>query len=246
MPPSELARFFERMQPFLERKHSVESLVGALGPSPSGNARLALYPEFIRRQKRNILDSFFSATRAACDAARPGLWNTLAESFVQETAPTHWEPNHYAEVFLKFLTKRQSEDPSMRAYFVELAEYAWTRFAAMIARHPEGLDPGVDTAIFVRQYSIDVESYSHAAEASPPVTSGTGVSEPIEIPCTLLICRSRISHRLTIVRPSLAALIALRKREVPEGMLTLPAGLTPEAIDAEDAALVVLGALAAR
>jgi hypothetical protein len=243
MPLSDLAHFFESMQPFLERKHSVETLVSALGPSPSGNARLALYPEFIRRQKRNVLDSFFRATRAACDAASPGLWHTLAEVFVRETPPTHWEPNHYAELFLNFMIKRQSEDPSVKPCFVELAEYAWTRFAAMIAKHPEGLDPGVDTAIFVRQYGFDVERYSQAAEESASVLS---VSEPAQSPCTLLICRSRISQRLSIVRPSLAALIALRKREVPDATLTLPAGLTPEAIEAEDAALVLLGVVAAR
>jgi hypothetical protein len=237
-----LDRFFEAMLPFLERRASVEETVRVLGPSPSGNGRLALYPELVRRQKRSLLDHFFAAVRAACEAHEPGLWERLAEEYVRELAPRHWEPNHYAEPMLAFLAARQERSGALPPAAFELADFAWVRFSAMIAAHPEGADPAIGRALFVRHYDHDVATYALAVESGAPRPA----PGPERVATTLLVCRSRRSGRLEIVRPSLAGLVALRRREAPDEPPRRPRGLTEDDVAREDAALVELGALADR
>lgn len=235
-----LETFFEAIWPFMQRRAGVGETVAALGPSPSGNARLALYPELVRRQQRGVLDRFFASVRAACEAYQPKLWDRLVEAFILETAPRHWEPNRYAEPFPAFLEARRKLEPSLPPVLLELADFAWIRFSAMIAEHSGGSDPELGRAVFVRHYTHEIPKYALAVEDGSSKLDGS----PERSPCTVLVCRSRHTARLEIVRPSLVALIALRRREMPNGPLQLPDRLTEVEVDREDAALVELGVLA--
>ncbi len=236
-----LETFFGAMGPFLEGRASVADVAKKLGQSPSGERRLALYPELIRRQKRGVLDHFFASARAACDGHEARLWERLAEQYIYEVSPTHWEPNRYAKPMLAFLETRQAAESSIPPVVVELADFAWVRFAAMVAEHPTNADLGMDRALFVRHYAHEVANYTSAVENG---TSAKGAF-PEATPSTLVVCRSRRTHRLEIVRPSLGALVALRRREVPDEPVRLPKGLTEADVDHEDATLVELGVVAA-
>jgi hypothetical protein len=237
-----LETFFESMLPFLEGRVGVAQTVRALGPSPSGNARLALYPKLIRRQKRSVLDGFFASARAACDALAPRLWDRLIDQFIDQVAPAHWEPNHYAQQLLVFFTEKQGLTASVPPVVLELGDFAWIRFSAMIAELPQGTDLSIGRALFVRYYANEVAKFALAVEDG----SAQRGALPEASACTLLVCRSRHNNRLEIVRPSLGALMALRRREAPTEPLRLPHGLLETDVDREDAALVTLGVLAPR
>jgi len=238
-----LAVFFEHMKPFLERRVGVEETVRLLGPSASGDARLALYPELVRRQKRGILDHFFASARAVCVAHHPQLWDNLAEAYILEVAPDHWEPNHYAKRMYSFLEARQQTKTPVPAAVLELVDFAWIRYAAMLAAHPTGFaasGSALGQALFVRSYSHEIPNFALAVEGGDRAVG----SRPEPASCTVLICRSRHTQRLEIVRPSLAALLALRRRDAPEAPLSLAPGISYSDVVREDQALVDLGVLA--
>ncbi len=229
--------FFAAIWPFLEGRAGVLETTLALGPSRSGDARLQLYPELIRRQKRGIIDHFFAAARAECVAREPHLWDDLAGRFVRAVAPSHWEPNHYARPMLAFLEEQRGSDPRISTAMIELADYAWVRFSAMIAAHQDGSE--LERSLFVRHYTHDVATFTTDVEHGVAATR----TSPEVRPCTLLIVRSRHTSRLEIVTPSLAALLALRRREAPGEPLSLPHGLTWPDVDREERALIALGVL---
>jgi len=235
-----LDAFFANMLPFLEGRVGVAETVQAIGPSPSGNARLALYPKFIRRQKRSVLDGFFASARAACDAHAPMLWNRLTDEFINSVAPQHWEPNHYAGQLLTFLTAKQAQTAAIPPAVLELVDFAWIRFSTMNAAPPQGTDLAIGRALFVRYYANEVAKFALAVEDGSALRGAV----PEAFACTLLVCRSRHSMRLEVVRPSLGALVALRRREAPHAPVQLPRGLCEADIDREEAALVTLGVLA--
>ena len=230
-----LASFFEAMQPFLERRASVEDTVARLGPSASGNARLGLYPELIRRQRRGVVDRFFRAAKAACDALQPSRWEALLEAFTRDVAPRHWEPNEYAKQLFDHV-QTLPPDERLPEAVIELCDYAWIRFSAMRAAHQSGV--GLDASLFVRQYTHEVDRYTSAVESGTVPASPA----PLVAPCLLLVGRSRHTERLEILRPTIAALFALQLREDPT--TALPAGIDVDAIALADADLVRRGFLA--
>jgi Putative DNA-binding domain len=234
-----LDTFFDAIWPFMERRTDVAEATRLLGPSPSGSARLALYPEFIRRQKRDLLDHFFASVRSACMTLDSTLWERVAEDYVREVAPRHWEVNHYAGPFVDFLEARQTHDAAVPEYLVELADFAWIRFLSMIAEHPESQGTALGSAFFLRHYTHEIPVYARAAERRY-LRTGT---LPDAVPCTVLVGRSRKAPRIVILRPSLAALVALRRREVPDAPQLLPDGISDEDVATEDAALVEKGVL---
>ena len=233
-----LSEFFAAMEPFLAGRSPVDVVTQRLGPSPSGDARLALYPKLIHRQKRGVLDHFFAAARAACETHARGTWDLLAEAYVAAVPAFHWEPNHYAEPMRAFVDG-DARGKALPPCVPELMDFAWIRFAAMNAAPPTANDPGIDRALFVRHYAHDVAAYTKAVEER-----GEAPRLPPAGACTLLVARSVRTQRLEIVRPSLAALVALRHREAPAEPLPLPGGLTAAQVAQEDAALVELGVLA--
>jgi hypothetical protein len=233
-----LATFYEVMLPFLERRTSVSETVATLGESPSGNKRLAFYPEAIRRQRRRVLDAFYKEARIACNAASKGLWKELAEDFMRKCAPSSWDPNRYAEPMLAYLREHAKHDARIPPAALELADYAWTRFQAMAADHPQDGRTGLGTALFVRRYTFDVANFAKKVESDEATA---GAPEPFAN--TLLLYRSRITHRFEIAKPSKEALVVLRRRESGEEGFALPAGMSEDAIALEEATLVALGIL---
>ncbi len=236
--PRHLDEFFALMRPFLEGELSAEELERRLGKSGSGTSRLALYPVLVRRQKQSVLSQFYRAVAAACHAHEVGLWDRLLATFLAANVPDHWEPNRFAEPFVAHVA-REMELP---AYLRELADFAWIRYSAMIAAHAENGRAGMDSSLFIRQYAHEIPDYTRGAEDG---TLPAGTS-PQPVPCTVTVCRSRRTGRVEITRPSLAALVALGRRDGHRGASGLPAGLTEESIAREDLALVELGVLAAR
>jgi hypothetical protein len=235
-----LSEFFAAIEPFLAGRSDIGAVTARLGPSPSGAARLALYPKLVHRQKRSVLDHFFAAARAACEVHARGSWDALAEAYVAAVPAVHWEPNHYAEPMRAFAgTGAHAE--GLPSSIADLLDFAWIRYVAMNAAPVTADDPGLERAVFVRQYAHDVVTYSKAVEERGEVGGS-----PASGPCTLLVARSLRTHRLEIVRPSLGALVAVRHREVPDEPLRLPGGLTREQVALEDATLVALGVLAPR
>ncbi len=242
MKPVPLSDFFEAIWPFMNHRTGVAETVRALGPSSSGVARLALYPELIRRQKQSILDHFFSSVRAAFGSSDAGRWERLTAEYMRKASPHHWEPNHYAQPMVAFLEAEQASDASIPYAAVELADFAWIRFEAMMSAHPPYPDPGLGSAVFVRQYAHEISTFAFAAETR---TLAPGAL-PSPVPCTVLVYRSRSTQRLEILRPSVATLIALRRREAPGAPFTLPSALVESDVDHEETDLIQRGVLAAR
>src|SRR4051812_38847015 len=96
---SSLAGFFSAMGSFLHGQSSAEDLRRALGPSPSGQNALAVYPWLIERDTSSVLEKLYPATRAWADALRPGLWDVLVRAYTTQRPPRHWDPNRFAESF---------------------------------------------------------------------------------------------------------------------------------------------------
>jgi hypothetical protein len=233
-----LARFYAAMLPFLERQTSVAETVAVLGESPSGNKRFSFYPEAIRRQRRRVLDAFYKDARVACNAASKGLWKELAEAFMRTCAPTSWDPNRYAEPMLVYLREQAKHDARIPAAALEIADYAWTRFQAMAADHPQDGRIALGTALFVRRYNFDITSYAKRVEKDETTA---GAPEPMAN--TLLLYRSRITHRFEVATPSKEALVVLRRRESGAEACALPTGMSEDAVTREEASLIALGIL---
>jgi hypothetical protein len=245
MSAGTLAGFFAEMCPFLMGEVTAEALVERLGPSPSGIARLALYPKLVARQHREILDGLFPAVRAGCRLLGDGLWNELTRDFVRANPPGHWEPNHLGQPFAEFLTARRERGPSLPTWLDELADYAWIRFAAAVA-DPGPDDDGValDCALFARRYAHDVVAFTTQVVEhpdSPPAVP------PQAAPRTVLVGWSHApGGGVVVVDASLAALVAVARRSRHDASPLGVAGLTEARISTAEADLERWGILAHR
>ena len=234
---STLDEFFRTMEPFLAGSLSAEEVEDRLGKSSSGTVRLALYPVLVRRQKRALLDHFFRSVACACDTE---TWERLASTFLEAHAPDHWEPNHFAGRFVAHVEAAAGSGSGLPEYLVELADNAWIRHSAMIAPAATDACAGIGSRVFVRQYANGIPEYATAAETGG-VEAG---ARPAHTPCTIAICRAH--GRLTTTHLSLAALVALGRRDAHDPARRLPDGLCEEDITREDDALVAMGVLPPR
>jgi hypothetical protein len=234
-----LATFLHEMGLFYERRISLEQVTARLGASASGGERLALYPEFVRRQRRSLLDNFFSAARAAARIEHAGQWEELVEGFIRAESPLHWDPNRYAGQMVAYLQQPHATAAKDLSVLIELADYAWIRYQAMMAPHDATI--GLDVALFVRQYTHDVVTYSEVAERS----NAPSTAKPCTKSCTVLVARSRLNHKLEVVHLSLAALVALRRAIDPLVDSALPTGIAESDVAAEALALAALGVIPA-
>jgi hypothetical protein len=237
-----LPGFYAVMGSFLDGDRSAAQVAEALGPSPSGLARLALYGELVRRQRQDVLDTLFSAVDAACRCLDAGLWGEFTRTYLRVHPPTHPDPSRWGEHMAGFLAKSRATDPTLPLYLEELADYAYVRFAASVAPAPcDGV--GLETALFVRRYAHDVAGFTRAVEAAH-AEGDAAPPAPRPVDLTILVGWSRVSQRLLELHPSLAALVALGRR-VGEPFLPREGGPTEADVDAADRHLVSLGLLAA-
>jgi hypothetical protein len=229
---SSLAKFHSVMAPFLRGESTAADVERLLGPSPSGTARLALYPLLVRRQATGLVDHFFRALAAALEVDTPGAFARLRDAYLVGHPPKSWEPNENLRAFPAFVSAWQGA-PSWAA---EMADYAWARFVAMHADRVSG-DVGLERAVFVRHYTHDVLAASRANEST------TGASRtPRPAPETLVFARHAAEGHLVTLTPSVAALFALLGAS-GEVLPPLPPGVTEADLALELAALRKAGIL---
>lgn len=225
--PSLTGFFAEMEQLLLTGARSATEVEDALGPSPSGTRRLALYRTLVARQRREVLTSFYSLVEDAARAVNLiADWNGLVDEYLRTHVPTHWEPNHFCEGFVEYLGAHAGLPP----YLEELADYSWIRFKASIAE-PSGNDVGMNRSLFVRRYAHDVLAF-----ASEEQEAGRRTVPPRQVASTLLVFWSRTQHRVLVMRPSQDMLVAIKRRHDGEAFES----------DKADAELVAIGALGAR
>lgn len=231
-----LARFHETMGPFLRGEISADEVERRLGPSPSGTARLALYPMLVQRQSRGLVDHFYRGLAAALEATGSASFARLRDAYLAAHPPQSWEPNANLAAFPAFV--RAATDAPAWAF--EMADFAWSRFLALHAEHVAG-DVGLERAIFVRHYTHDVVAASTTNERR----SGSAPEHPA-IPSfgarTIVFARHATDGHVVVVTPSLGALYALL-RASGEELPPLPAGLTSAVLDEELLALRSRGLL---
>lgn len=237
MDPS-LEAFFEALAPYLVRgEGDLERIEAALGPSPSGRARLALYPRLVLDQHRVALEGLLPATRRALEAARPGSFRRLVER--------HLEKNRCRGVHPSALAEGLAE--TVQAFSEEMADVPWLEELAdlelllgWMASAPGLSAPGLSREASalppspaVRWYRYDVHAYVRKGQSGTPVARDNG----------LILGRDR-SHQLRWVRatpPSLVAL-GLAKGELSADEVNA-LGLPMEAIRAAHADLARRGLL---
>jgi hypothetical protein len=204
----QLDDFFETMGSFVAGALTVESVTARIGASPSGSARLGLYPELVRRQRRDVLDHLFVAVRHACRELGSGLWADIASDYARRHPPTAWEPNHFGQAMSEYLADRASE-PTLPDYLAELADYEWIRFAAGVSDAGWADGPGLERGMYVRRYEHDVPSYVDRAASSAPRAS---LGSPTRTPTSVLVCWSITQHRVMTLTPSVEALAVIGRR----------------------------------
>jgi hypothetical protein len=231
---TDLALFHATMGPFLRGEISAEEVERRLGPSPSGTARLALYPRLVQRQARGLVDHFFRGLAAALEAASSTAFPRLRDAYLEARPPASWEPNANLAAFPAFVR----DAPDVPAWAFEMADFAWARFVAIHAEHVAG-EVGLERSVFVRHYSHDVVAASATNE-------GKGVGHrcvPPPTPRTVLFARHTTTGRFVVVTPSVGALFALL-RAAGDELPPLPPVLTSAMLDDELAALRARGLLA--
>ena len=231
---STLAKFHSVMAPFLRGESTAAEVERLLGPSPSGTARLALYPLLVRRQATGLVDHFFRALAAALELDTPGAFARLRDAYLVAHPPKSWEPNENLRAFPAFVMAWHGAP----LWAPEMADYAWARFVAMHADRVPG-DVGLERVVFVRHYTHDVLAASRANEST------TGASRtPRPAPETLVFARHAASpwRHLVTLTPSVAALFALLGAS-GEVLPPLPPGVTEADLALELAALRQAGIL---
>lgn len=237
---SRMDAFFRAMGPFLLGQASVEEVAEAIGCSPSGNVRLALYQTLVARQKRDTLDSLFPAVARACDIVDPALWGDVTREFTVAYPPTHWEPNRFGDAFADFLAEARKKTPKLPAVAEELADYAYIRFAASVGKTPDD-GVGLDGVLFVRHYESDVVGFTRS------VGEGRRFSElPAPLPTTLLVAWSRTERRVVELQPSMAALAAVGRRIGDDRAMLRPDPPSAAEVDEAEQDLILRGVLAPR
>ena len=234
-----LDEFFRTMKPFLAGKSSAADVEARLGKSASGTARLALYPQLVRRQKRSVLDHFFRAAASASRSHDEVLWDRLIVTFLATNEPMHWEPNQFAREFVRFLGEIE-ESERVPSDVSELADFAWIRHYVLVSERPKEGAAGMGTSLMIRQYAHEIPDFAREAETK---NAADRKAAPRAEPCTVIVSRSHLTGRVEITRPSLAALVAVGRRDGHAGAQRLPPAITEEDVAREDAALVALGVL---
>lgn len=223
-----LESFFAAMGALLDGTISAAQCEAQLGPSPSGTARLALYPRLVARQATGALDGLFAATRVAgltWDAER---YRALQASYLVAHPPASWSPSEVAVGFADYLDARGAPRD-----LVELADYARVCRRVLAAPARDGT-----AGLAVVHYQHAVREFALAVKTGS-ITEG----RPAPRATTWLLGRHRETQRLVAITPSVPALVALQV--LADGAWTsgLPA-VERTHVRAEAAALVRLGLLA--
>jgi len=195
---TQLDSFITEFAALLNGKKSAIEVESVLGRSPLGTARLALYATLVARQQRGVIDEFYQAVKVADANSRKPRFAKWRDDFLEEHPPWHWAPARAAENFSAYL-----ELHGAGVALVELADFAWARHVVLHA-------PAADDAsgLAVRHYTQGVRAFTLAVERDHRARGA-----PQQQPETWLLGRSRHTHSLVALTPSVAALVVLQVLE---------------------------------
>lgn len=217
---SKLALFFTSVVPFLRGEGSADGLLAALGPSPSGRARVELYPWLVQGSLDRILDDLFPALRAACELIRPGLFRDLQREYAAAQPPRHFELYRWGEGLSDFVAEWARRE-ALPGHLEEVADFHYTRYrllTADVAPHEQRLDE----TLHVRQYAFETPAFVVEAER------GVARAAPAAVPKVYVLYRSLHDGTARWLVPTTPMLLAVTRFARPGAA---PAALTAEVGD---------------
>lgn len=224
----ELARFFDAIRPFLAGEESPAQFVERLGPSPSGERRLAVYPRLVSLDWIGVIDKLYEATRHAIEAHRPGTWARLRAELGRTHPPEHWDINDYGRPFPDWIAAKRESGENLPPFIEQLADFEWLEFITWTAADSAATTK-VEPTLAVRQYSYAVPAFARA------VRRGESPDPPAQKPTTVAIYRRPDTLLVHVFYLSMAGLLvlALAAGEVTESDLAR-AGVTRDMRDAAE------------
>ncbi|MCB9736036.1 MAG: putative DNA-binding domain-containing protein [Deltaproteobacteria bacterium] len=163
-----LAAFFGAVAPYYAGAAALDDVTRAIGPSPSGSARMDFYRRLMAaNRRRNLAHVFPLVARVVNEPARAGLaagalprWADLVERHAAAHPAPSWDPNEAGAAFPAWL----AADPALPAGLAPLAAWSWALLA--VSRAADGGPPGgVAAAVRVDAYPFDVAAWAAAFEA---------------------------------------------------------------------------------
>ena len=212
-----LAAFFEAARPFLQGSTGVDSL-RAVGPTPSSDADLAMYPWLVSWDQCRIVGELMPRVRTWVELLGRD-WDALIRTFVAAHPPTGHSVPHVGEPFADWLAAHP-EELDLPEGIETLADFTWTAF---LARTAPDTGPDVDRRVFVRHYAHDPRVANRAlADGELPGVAG---------PATLIVYRDERTLTARVCDANLATLaVLLVDRGLP---LTGALAVSPEVLAAE-------------
>lgn len=238
----ELARFFDAMRPYLAGEEPPRRFVERLGPSPSGERRLSVYPRLVALDWIGVIDKLYEATRYAIESHFDGLarieggkssepgksaWRRLRAELGRAHPPTHWDINEYGRPFPEWIASRRDSGENLPGFVDQLADFEWLEFSTWSAPDvpavAKGDRPIVEPTVSVRQYSFPVPAYARA------VRRGEKPPAPAEKATTVVVYRRADTLLVHLFYPSVAGLLVLAHASGEVDADTLAkAGVTPD------------------
>lgn len=209
-PSPALARFFETLGPYLDGTRTLDEVSASLGEGPDGEAGLAYYRTLVARNHLEILGDVFGSVRAVV-RARHGAeaWRGLARAYATEHPRAAHDPNDFAEAFPGFLERQALVDDG--AALAELADFHWICHRCAVAPDPAADDDGLESRLFVRQYSFDVPRWRRAVTDDTPAALEFG-SRRESRATFVVVFRHLQSDAVEVLRPTRAQLQAIGRR----------------------------------
>lgn len=228
-----LQKFFDTMAPMLERKASPQSVVEALGPSPSGPENVGFYATLVERNHFKILADIFPELRQLIFRELPGRWPELVRAYRDAHPAAHWDPNRFAANLSDFLRAMRERGELPHPIFEELADLCYLRQVVFAGNASDAT--AFEGRVAVRQYSHPTSDYFFKLKDDPSAPL------PDPRPQVVFVYRHLRDDSLRHFLPTAAGLAALALRQ---GIRELPAmfsALTPDQLDEADRALVEWG-----
>ncbi len=203
-----------------------------LGPSPSGEARLALYQRLLSRQREVVIEGFYPATQRALGMVDRRLWPAILREFCDSTEPDSPFPIDYAGKFASYVERavldsnRTLPIPSVAA---ELTDYEWLCVAVTRAR---GENRGEGVSWHIREYTRNISGFVRlSAELDSSVQFPEDIAETIVVFCSSSTLRAQVMPVTADIMLALASRVGH----------ALPSGVPPERIAQIDQQLTALG-----
>lgn len=231
-----LERFFDAMAPMLEGQAPAQSVVDALGPSPSGNENLGFYGTLVERNHFKILADVFPLVRGLFFRELPGRWADLVRSYREAHPADHWDPNRFGAHFSDYLRGLREGGEALHPIYEELADLSYIRQRAFSGNESE--PDAYEGRVFVRQYSYPVSDYFSTLTDDPDAPLPEARQQVV------FVYRHARDATLHHFLPTLAGLGALARRQ---GVVELPpmfGALSPEDLETADRGLVDFGVFA--